>query len=283
MRTSPSLPSNFVPDRGPAKYFHGRKQILRDLGGILRYSTQNKWGTTFLIQGAPGVGKSALLEECEKHARENEWGVAKIGAESLWDPYELREDLGLGNKSEVTEKSTQFGVENLVKREIRTSRPRRTLLNILQADRQPLLLVLDEAQVLGEMDVPPSEYRATAIKVFNAIHNGELVRPVILVAAGLGTTKKAFQSLGISRFSGGCFVELGALSKESERAVIHDWLAKEGEAQGDPTEWIDAIAQETHGWPQHILSYVEPASRHLRAHDGAMTTEGLNTVLGAPG
>jgi len=104
-------------------------------------------------------------------------------------------------------------------------------------------------------------------------------RPVILLAAGLGTTLDTFESLGISRFSEGCFVELGALSRESERAVIYDWLTKKGGAKGDPTAWIDAIVQETHQWPRHVHSYAKHAAEHLKANDGIMTTPGLNAVI----
>ena len=45
--------------------------------------------------------------------------------------------------------------------------------------------------------------------------------------------------------------------------------------------WIDAIAQETHGWPQHILSYVKPALNQLSTDKRVMTTKGLHTVLEA--
>ena len=51
-------------DRGPAKYFHGRKQILHDFNELVERATQADSGTTFLIQGAPGAGKTALLYEC---------------------------------------------------------------------------------------------------------------------------------------------------------------------------------------------------------------------------
>ncbi len=117
--------------------------------------------------------------------------------------------------------------------------------------------------------------------MLDEIHNGKLNRPVILIAAGLGTTVDAFRSLGISRFSKEYLIELGALSKEAERAVIHDWLTKEGEAKGDPVPWVDAIAQETYGWPQHILSYVDPALEQLEVDNRVMTPEGLNAVLEA--
>ena len=75
-------------------------------------------------------------------------------------------------------------------------------------------------------------------------------------------------------------MELGALSNEAERAVIHDWLTKDGGAIGDPTAWIDAIARESFGWPHHILSYIDPAAvDQLKADSGNMVMNGLNAVL----
>ncbi|MCY4204732.1 MAG: hypothetical protein OXE92_03290, partial [Bacteroidetes bacterium] len=76
----------------------------------------------------------------------------------------------------------------------------------------------------------------------------------------------------------GCFVELGALGKKAERAVIHDWLTKNGGAKGDPTPWIDAITQKTHGWPQHITIYGEAAAKQIKKDQGHMTPSGLETV-----
>ena len=73
-------------------------------------------------------------------------------------------------------------------------------------------------------------------------------------------------------------MELGALDKGAERAVIQDWLVKEGEAKGDPAEWIDAIAQKTHGWPQHITAYAETAVKQIQKDKGKMTPAGLIVV-----
>ena len=145
----------------------------------------------------------------------------------------------------------------------------------------PLLLILDEAQVLGVKDEFPAGQSHTVRSVLKAIHNGDLDRPVILLAAGVGTTADAFGKLEISRFARDCFVELGALGKDAERAVLYDWLKKDGDAQGDLTAWIDAIVRETHGWPQHILTYVAPALNQLYVDKGVMTAEGLNAVLEA--
>ena len=128
--------------------------------------------------------------------------------------------------------------------------------------------------------LPPDQY-GIATGLLNAIHNGRLGRPVILIAAGLETTAEAFGKLGISRFEGDARVELGALGKEAEHAVLYDWITEDGKATGDTTAWIDSIAKETHGWPQHILSYVKPALDQLHADKGVMTAEGLATVLEA--
>lgn len=278
--TDPPITAAF--DRGPARYFHGRKQILRDFGELLERSTQARGGTTFLIQGAPGAGKSALLSECEKLAKSAGWKVADIGVGALWDSGKLLDALGLGDRFKVTEKSIQFGLKNIFGWGYKNTRPPPTVNNILKGDRQPLLLILDEANALGGDGVPPTNQRANTIEVLGAIHNGKLGRPAVLLAAGLGTTAKAFESLKISRFARNCFVELGALSKEAERAVIQDWLKKEGGAKGDPAVWMDAIAREAHGWPQHILSYVDPAAVHqLKADGGSMTAGGLRNVLEA--
>ena len=58
-------------DRSRAKYFHGRKQILRDFNGLLERAIQAISGTTFLVQGPQGLqvqGRLNFIYECEKLA-----------------------------------------------------------------------------------------------------------------------------------------------------------------------------------------------------------------------
>ncbi len=277
---SPS-PVTAAFDRGPAKYFHGRKQILHDFSKLATRAIQADSGTTILIQGAPGAGKTALLSKCEELARDRKWASVKIYSTALWDPNELLQSLKSKRAVGVEGGVARVGVPGIVEAEIKAERSPRTVMNLLRGGETPLLLTLDEAQVLGNKNLIPPDQEHTVVSVLTAIHNGDLGRPVILLAAGLGTTVNAFEKLGISRFAGDAFIELGSLSKEAERAVIRDWLKKDGKAQGDLTAWINAIAQETHGWPQHILSYVEPALGQLHADKRVMTTEGLNAVLEA--
>ncbi len=266
-------------DRGPAKYFHGRKQILRDFSELVERATQADSGTTFLIQGPPGAGKTALLAKCEELARGRGWKTVDIAPPALWNHNELQQSLKPRRNFKVEGGSAGIRFFSFGQAELKAGRFPQTMKTLLRKGRVPLLLILDEAQTLGKKDALPPDQGHTASSILNAIHNGKLDKPVILLAAGLGPTTKAFESFGISRFEVDARVELGALGKESERSVLHDWLTEDGKAVGDTTTWIDAIAKETYGWPQHILSYVKSALKQLQADKGAMTAEGLATVL----
>ena len=280
MREAPAhSPSAEAFDRGPAKYFHGREKVLANFRDILWRSKQSDGGTVFLIQGAPGAGKTALLCECEKLAQKSEWETTEISSAALWNPDELQRALKPKKNFKVKGGSAGVNILGVGHAEVTAGMLSQTTETLLQEGADALLLTLDEAQILGMKDEFPADQINTVRHVLNAIHNGKLGRPVILIAAGLGPTTKAFGTLGISRFAKRCRVELGALGKEAERAVLHDWLTEDGKATGDTTAWIDAIAKETHGWPQHILSYVEPVLDQLHADKRAMTAEGLATVL----
>ncbi len=281
-KLSPTKTAAF--DRGATPYFHGRKQILANFDKLVKDSMDTQTGSTFLIQGAPGVGKTALLDVLSKRAKGRGWEIAEIDPPALWDPEELAYYLGKGTRAQITSMSGQVGVDAVVKAEgkldVAVQRHRPKTLKILADGKRPLLLILDEAQTLGTTNKPPSqELAGVATNVLNSIHNGRLKRPVILLAAGLGTTIEAFGALGISRFAEGYVAELGALSKESERAVIQDWLVKEGGTKGDPAPWINAIVQETQGWPRHVHSYAKHAAEHLKEKGGLMTPQGLKIFM----
>ena len=133
--------------------------------------------------------------------------------------------------------------------------PGHTPQSIIARGKAPLLLILDEAQELGQWKgAERTQENHELVQTFlDRIHNGKLAsRPVMLIAGGLGTTKQAFKNMGVSRLKTNCYVDLEPLKPEEERKVIVDWLQLEGKAKGDPLPWIDAIAAEPHGWPQHI-------------------------------
>ncbi len=268
-----------IKDRGEAKYFHGRKGILADFKERLEFAEQNpKEGTTFLIQAAPGAGKSALLHECTKLAENMGWEAVRVNIRALWDTDTMCQKLGDGWMPLLDEIAVNAGFDKWIQIEGATKfrLPGHTPQSIIERGKAPLLLFLDEAQKLA---LAQSGHAETICDFLDAIHNGEMGRPMMLVAAGLSATKRAFKDLGVSRFKDNCYVELGPLKPEAEREVIKDWLKKEGRAKGDPTPWIDAMMQKTHGWPQHVAAYAQAAASHLRVTGRQMTPEKLKTAL----
>ncbi len=278
-KTSP-LQTPSVEDRGEAKYFHGRKKILDNFKKRLELvNAQKKYGTIILIQAAPGAGKTALLAKCAQLAGEQGWKIADTSPGSILDTAVLLQELGWSGEKEISEDAV---LQEILLRMSRIPHPPPLAVEILQEEAKPLLLVLDEAQRLLE-DIPrdPRGQFSAAKTLLKGFHNGELPRRVILMAGGLGVTTQAFERLGVSRFKDNCYIELGELSEDTERLIIHDWLLKDGSVKGDPAYWIDTIAQDTHGWAQHVTAYAQVAAYQLSAIDGQMTMEGLDAVIEA--
>ena len=271
-----------VKDRGRAKYFHGRKGILADFKERLEFARDDpEEGTTFLIQAAPGAGKSALLHECARLAAIKGFALAEVDPHKLLDPEVLHESIDtswMRWRRWLTQGSASIDV-GVFKAGVVVGGAAKTPLGVIEEGKGGLVLLLDEAQLMSDLAVGTGIPFIGAKALLTAIHNGRTGRPVMLIAAGLSATKRAFKDLGVSRFKANCYVELGPLKPEAERKVIRDWLKKEGRTKGDPTPWIDAIMQKTHGWPQHVAAYAESAAIHLRATGRQMTPAKLKEVL----
>jgi len=284
-------------DRGEARHFHGRKDILSNFSRVLRHATSKDFcrnGTIFLIQGAPGAGKTALLFQCRNLAEAGgtevggqKWNVISIKKNALYSPVKLMDQAEAAYKIGKTTETSVEVKPNVLNFELggyaRTTahqEPDAGMRKCLEelAKGGPLLLILDEAQNLGK---PLDSNKEEVIeRVLDRILNGEFSRPIVLLCGGLGTSDEAFRRLGISRFRIKCLVNLGRLPETDARAVIRDWLVKEGEAQeADIQPWIEAIAKKTYGWPQHIMAYVQPAAEILKTQHGIATPEALKAVL----
>ena len=275
MPADPKKSKLFANDRGRAQYFHGRSDIIWYFNAVCRRSLEDQDGTTFLIQGPPGVGKTALLHELSAQAAKEGWLVLRTTRRTFEDPDVLIEALGKAYTSRASAHSFLGGFWAKVKLE-RENRGYRSVWGVLRSVDLPdqgLLLVLDEAQQLSGLD------KLEVGDAFQAIHNGALGRPVILLAAGVSRTLRMLNGLWISRYSAHCLHDLGRLSAESERAIIRDWLIKGGKAKGEVGSWIEAIAQETNRWPHHIASFGDMASQVIRQAGGVMTPQGLARAL----
>jgi len=274
------MESDFIFDRGPAEHFHGRTEIIDTFNSALKAFRKKKKGTTFLIQGAPGAGKTALLDVLAQHAKKRGWKTAHITPNALWNPQDLFPILKKRRGRQINRLGAGADIGNIGAANVSVGieTPAHTIIRLLQKQRKPLLLILDEAQILGLKGGIPDDMKSVAISVLKQIHNGDLGKPVMFLAGGLGTTEPTLTTLGISRFMRRCKVPLGCLSKESTCAVIRDFLIHEGGISKPPLKWIETIAERTHGWPQHIVSYADPAAKYLASHRSP-TDDGLNMVL----
>jgi len=274
-----SLPTyNPVFDRGDSPFFVGRtktRETFLDMASDFRIVGK---GSTFLVQGAPGSGKTALLAQLSKESQNAGWTVAKITPDSLHSPASMAQSLGKSYTSKghvevaVDLRILQVGGGETIAGH---ATPIETLRHLTPPNG--LILVLDEAQRVKDLS-DHSEIRTTAGNTLNAIHNGEIGHSVMLLAAGLGSTLSAFDYLGVSRPEGECMVHLGSLGKEHERDLIGKWLKDKG-FKGDTDAWIHAIAERSHGWPQHIMSYIKGIKAYVKSRAPLMTDEGLHFVI----
>lgn len=267
-----------VYERGKAKYFHGREDTRAMLKRRRAWARRESTGTTVLIQGAPGAGKTALLSQLASEAEREDWTVASLEIQALYDPRLMAQIMGKRYisraqrtvKGDIHVMSTETTMERAGDASVS-----QVLSNL--APKKGLILLLDEVQTLIDLSEGPHTHLAKA--TLNAIHKGQIGCPVILLSGGLGTSEDAFYAMGISRFDKDCLINLGGLSETAEREVICDWLVKYGQAKSDVTPWVDAIAAETHGWPQHIMSYAQPAAALVRRNKGELIKSGLDFAL----
>ncbi len=262
-------------DRGPAAFFHGRNDIRTLFREILVDARGTHGGTTFLVQGAPGAGKSALLHQL--YTKADGWTVAHIGSQELWSPATMTQALG---KAYTVSRNLSGGLDAKIfhgsaAKELAGDASAGEVL-CHHTPAAGVILVLDEAQKLRK--IRPENIEA-ATDTLDAIHNGNLGKPAILLTGGLGTTKDILKTLDVSRFGDGCTHEIGPLSKKAERDVITDWLTLAGGARGDVSMWVDTITEKTHAWPQHMVCYALRARDILFKAGGEMTNEGLSEVL----
>ena len=274
--TSFSMSSKFLKDRGSTKYFHGREEIIDTFNSALELFLEENGGTTFLIKGAPGAGKTALLEKLCDEA--TDWTIATIGVQDLYNPASLAQSLG---ESYVLDReiAAKVGIKILDGGYVEHVAGHASCTEILRhlPPNNGLILVLDQAQRRTEIPAD-SEIRIATMDTLYPIHNAKLGSPVILLAAGLGTTLDAFKSLNISRFMRKCRVPLGCLGHASTCDVIRSFLKDKKIMSLPPPLWITTIAEHTHGWPQHIISYAARLADYLAAHPNP-TDEGLQMVL----
>ena len=265
-----------IIERGPAKYFHGRISERNALKQLLQETSKKKIGSSLLIQGPPGVGKTALIEEHKKEASLQGWQVVDLTIPSLYDPKELFRRLTKNQKAHDVQ--TTFGVDlkifnvGFVPKHIEET----PYLNEAIIRSQPTCLVLDEAQTL-EL-ILSENHRDKVADFFRTYHNVLSEKGFVFLFGGLSPTKDVLRQFGISRFNPKAIHYLGMIGKHAEQQIIRDWLKKEIQTPSHTTFWIQQISKQTDQWPRHIQSYANALCNYLKPKE-VLTNQRLKQVL----
>ncbi len=274
----------------PVKFVGRVKQIAtlkRSLEVGLEHWRRGKpiaWkGASWLFQGAPGAGKTALLSHLGslkiedrttgKHVEANiclldrkadlydglrlEKKVAEAFIPGSARKMEGREAIREGGEASVDIGIAQAGASG----HRTTDKPLRAWEDVVREIREspkkhvPLLLLVDEAQALED----------AARNQLMWLHEGTHGLPIVPVFGGLAWSKKRFEALGVSRLSDDRVHTLEALSEAECREAVRFFfglyriagIAREGE------KWERVIARESQGWPQHLHIGLKALAKEL--------------------
>lgn len=286
-------------DREPSPFFAGRtKEIVRVADrcvlALTRVTEEGNplAGATLLFQGAPGVGKSALLSEMEGlWIGEREWqrGTApppvlpvpvKLSATKVLDSEEAVVRAILDAAAPEVEAAAwttrtagaSVGVGGpVLKADVKlgsAAAPRPLLFDdmtrYIPADAwlRPVCLMVDEIQ----------DANAAAKDVLQALHLGVKGLPVVPVLAGLGSSADRLHEIGVSRPSRKSTFGLGALSSgDVSDAVTAMFDAFHVVGTEDlRRDWVRWLGGCSEGWAQHLHNGMCALAEELAKTNGRL-------------
>ncbi len=270
--------------------FVGRKDIIEKLAEDLRYRREawrkqekDAWeGATWLFQGAPGAGKTALLRRLKELAVSDEekkgTALARVLRSSLFGRQASRYggvqallinedsvfyslDALKGKIAKVIDPKAGEEMEEALTTEesfnLRLYQHKRSSTRFQKSWDQfveevgknpgkypPLLLMFDEAQALAD----------EAGESLRWLHKGTHGLPIVPVFGGLAWTRMRFKSLELSRLDIDRVHTLELLSTNECREAARKFLDKYrviGVTRARE-KWAEMIARECMGWPQHL-------------------------------
>ena len=280
-------------ERMPPLYFAGRDEELRKCGDDLRMlcATGESNGLQLTI-GVPGSGKTRLAEEFAKRVsgqavEGRTVSTLMISPEELGDPLSLFKAMGRAIDAE--QKATEIaqlddrvsnvgggvlGASVAVARDV--GRHTSAFAGLLRESTEKgmwknktLVLLVDELQSIDDEAMP----------TLRVLHQGLTRCPILLLGFGLQHTAarlaRGSGGRGISRIAEPAI--LHALSRDDAVVAFKETLARLGHNEV-PSESLDALADASHGFPQHINGYLAGAHEALARH-GRLAGEALEEAL----
>ena len=279
-------------DRGWSPFFSGRHQEIENVelgveGVMTRFQSGERMPAsdeTWLFQGPPGGGKSALLAKLEER-----WNVKKGDAAPIAVPIradhvfsqanlvaKIADALAISNNdSEASDKleqivsidhgstisaGTEFSEGQSV---VRNSRELtwETLTTLLPRKnwKRPVVLLLDEAHSLSRWK-GPSE--------ISNLHQGIHSLPIIPIFAGLSDSFEVLRDHDISRMAHRRRVTLWTLEQSEAEEAVKSMLDAFRVGGSNHEDWIHRIAEESGGWPQHLQTGMQALAKAVAENHG---------------
>ena len=247
-----------IGDRTAPVVFAGRAAEFALLESAVRGVQRGENGRTVVVQGVPGVGRTALRDEfaARSLAHDANDGKAvipvKLNASSLgFRPTAIMEQVG--KVFRAPESSDCWA----------TSRAPDSLGVVLDdyvSQRlgrrgSTIVLLVDEAQ-----NLPDTPKVRTHLEELHNDGAGET--PMMLACFGLGNTVDRLADLGLSRLARGHARTIGALSNEEARQAVvgtlEDVLACHTFDERERSKWIsdaaNAILEDSGNFPHHLTN-----------------------------
>ncbi len=299
---------------GREAFFHGRDaeyDIFRNAVESLRAGQVG--GGTMVFQGAPGVGKTALMQECVEAVRchstpDDPWVAVSIKPDTLISPAEvvmdlidaankesdrlskiapdaiarnLRKLLDLGGKlyGELSEWEVGVAGNSVSGRSQTASLSEMTMRSArIFREASPLLEKFHLVVFVDEAQNTPEA--GTTKGVMGCLHDPPKEIPLVAAFFGLSDTEQVLRQFGLSRYAAKRVVNLESLETEVAAGSFRRMLdAYYIGAEEEKDFWADALADLSQGWPQHINRIGVTAGEVLRANEGRMERHLLEQAL----
>jgi len=119
----------------------------------------------------------------------------------------------------------------------------------------PLILAIDEFQNIG------GEATSPHILALQSLHEATCGLPIMLVAAGLGSTIKQAKTLGLTR--GVKSIGIGCLSDSESLDLVYGWCGHYGIKTEKNERELKRLAIDAEGWPRHLHHSLQALAKSL--------------------
>ena len=291
-------PDVFVGRDEPITALTNALQNIEAVGGIR--------GSTRIVQGAPGAGKTALLNELlARWQSKTTAGTAHLPLVLNVQPDAFASRVGLvaelhrsmgggdlelpaGSKSRDSRTGVRgLGVEatrgttstsNVATPEITFH----TLRDRFPKWQRPIVLLVDEAQqIRPDADRPEPTDAAPLNLSIAELHRGDHSLPILPIYFGLSTTRAHIAELGASRLADETTFGLDPLSSTECYRGAHDTLMgyRPLGRQEELERWAQACAHASDGWPQHLHNNIRACCETLAEADGDLGRGDLTAAM----